>query len=77
MSRNRLRIGLGNDEAGEEKRADGGQNGQARIKASPGPPGAPCPEPGEPAEAEHGQGVGQVGGEGVFAEDFVHDRHGQ
>ena len=64
-------LGLGNDEAGKEKRADGGEHGEAGIEAGAGAPGAAGPQPGEPGEAEHGQRVGQVGGKGVLAEDLV------
>ena len=64
-------LRLGNDEAGKEKRADGGEHGQAGVEAGARAPGAAGPEPGEPGEAEHGQRVGQVGGKDVLAEDLV------
>jgi hypothetical protein len=63
--------GLGNDEAGKEKRADGGEHAQAGIEAGARTPGAARPEPREPGQAEHGQRVGQVGGKGVLAEDAI------
>jgi hypothetical protein len=64
-------LGLGNDEAGEEKRADGSENSESGIEAGARAPGAARPEPREPGKAEDGQGVGQVSGKGVFAEYLV------
>jgi len=69
-------VGLGNDEAGVEECSDGGEHGQAGVESGAGAPGAAGPVPGEPAEAEHGERVGQVGGEGVLAEELVADGDG-
>ncbi len=64
-------LRLGNDEARKKKRADGGEYAEACIKTGARTPGAAGPEPREPGEAEHGQRVGQMRGEGIFAEDLV------
>src|SRR5208337_4237362 len=66
---------LGNDEAGKEKRPDGGEHAQAGIESGAGSPGPPCPHPAEPGQPQDSKRIGQVSGKGVLAKDAVGDSH--
>ena len=62
---------FGNGEAREEKRPDRGEHAEAGIESRRGGPMPRAAQSHASQAAEHGEGVGQVRGEGVLAEDAV------
>ena len=63
-------LRLGNDEAGKEKRPDGGEHAQPGIEAGARAPSPARPQPRQPRQAQHGQRVGQMRGKYVLAKDM-------
>jgi hypothetical protein len=63
-------LRLRNDEAGKEKRPDGGEHAQAGIESGARTPGATRPQPRQPCQAQHGQRIGQMRGKDILAEDL-------
>ncbi len=60
---------FGDEVAGEEKDAGGGQGGETRIEGGAGAEGLFRPAVAEKSEKENADGLGQMGGEGVEAEE--------
>ena len=60
---------FGDEVAGEEEDAGGGEGGEAGVEGGAGAEGSCGPVVAEESEEENGDGLGEVGGEGVEAED--------
>ena len=64
---------LGDEDAGEEEDADGGEDGEAGVEGGAPVEGAVCPAVSEQGKEEDGEGLGEMGGEGVEAEEAEGD----